>query len=85
MVVNFLPQRYKERDRGFKHMVEKIFKSAHRLIPLGCPNANADIETFHNLVENDFFDLEDFSSRQDFFGKFSTYQFYFNISEKELL
>lgn len=72
----------KERDRGFKHMVEKIFKSKHRPIPPGCPNANADVETFHKLVENEFFDLENFASRQDFFGKISTYQSYFNYLRK---
>ena len=72
----------KERDRGFKHMVEKVFKAKHRFIPPNCPNANADVETFHNLVENEFFDLENFVSREDFFGKISTYQFYFNYLRK---
>jgi transposase InsO family protein len=72
----------KERDRGFKHTVDKVFKSRHRPIPPGCPNANADVETFHALVENEFFDLENFASREDFFGKISTYQFYFNYLRK---
>ncbi len=70
----------KERDRGFKHMIEKVFKSKHRPIPPSCPNA--DVETFHNLVENDFFDLENFASREDFFCKISTYQSYFNYLRK---
>ncbi len=63
-------------------MVEKVFKSKHRPIPPSCPNANADVETFHNLVENEFFDLENFASREDFFCKISTYQSYFNYLRK---
>jgi len=36
------------------------------------------VETVHRLVEDEFFDLEDFTSRGDFLAKVHTYQLYFN-------
>lgn len=78
----FSGQQTAVRDRGFSHTVEDIFKSHHNFIPPGCSNANADVESFHNLVENEFFDLESYVSREDFFQKVSTYQMYFNYLRK---
>lgn len=53
---------------------------AHYQIPK--TTYNADVETVHNLVELEFFDIERFSSRKDFFTKISTYQRWFNILRK---
>ena len=39
----------------------------------------SDVETVHRLVEDEFFDLEAFSSRGDFLAKAHTYQLYFNL------
>jgi len=46
------------------------------------PNANADVESFHNLVEVQFFDIENFRSERDFWQKVSAYQNYFNLTRK---
>lgn len=43
---------------------------------------NADVETVHNLIELEFFDIEHFHDRKDFFTKASTYQRWFNILRK---
>jgi len=43
---------------------------------------NADVETIHNLIELEFFDIEAFQNREDFFTKASTYQRWFNILRK---
>ena len=43
---------------------------------------NADVETTHNLIELEFFDIERFKDREDFFTKVSTYQRWFNILRK---
>jgi len=40
---------------------------------------NADVETVHHLIELEFFDIESFHNREDFFIKASTYQRWFNI------
>jgi len=39
----------------------------------------ADVETVHNLVEAEFFEIEQFESREDFFAKATTYQIFFNL------
>ena len=43
---------------------------------------NADVETVHNLIELEFFDIETFRDRGDFFLKASTWQRWFNILRK---
>ena len=43
---------------------------------------NADVETSHNLIELEFYDIEQFHDRKDFFMKASTYQRWFNILRK---
>jgi len=71
-----------ERERGFHYRLEKLWKCHHRYIPPGLCNANADVETVHALIENEFFDIESFSSRREFFDKVYTYQFWFNHFRK---
>ena len=75
-------QAIKKKDRGFTHTVEKIFSATHLRIPPGCKNAQADVETVHNLIEDEFFDIESFRNRRDFFAKITTYQNFFNLARK---
>lgn len=63
----------------FTHMVEQVYGAKHVRIPRGKPNVNADVETFHRIVENHFFDLEDFSGPENFLNKAYTYQLVFNF------
>ncbi len=74
-------QRTVPADHGFTATV-RAAGAAQRFIPPGCPNANADVETTHNLIETEFFDREDFRDRRDFFGKAATWQLYFNAARK---
>ena len=69
-------------DRGFKKYVEKEHGARVRYIPPRCPNANADVEASHRLIEDEFYKREKFISRNDFMMKASTYQFYFNFFRK---
>lgn len=48
-----------------------IFPGAHRM--------QADVETVHNLIEKEFYELETFKDRQDFLNKAYTYQLFFNL------
>ena len=48
-----------------------IFPGAHRM--------QADVETVHNLVELEFYELETFSSKIDFMNKAYAYQLFFNL------
>jgi len=54
----------------------------HRLIPPGCPTYNSDVESFHRIVEDEFYCAENFVDRADFYGKAICYQAYFNILRK---
>ena len=69
-----------DRDRGFTHAIEQQFKAHHRLIRKANPNANADVESFHAHEETEFFDIESFTGRQDFWDKVTTYQHYWNLA-----
>ncbi len=54
--------------------------SQHVRIPPAAHTYQSDVETVHRLEEDEFFDLEDFSSRGDFLAKAHTYQLYFNLA-----
>ena len=56
------------------------FGSQHERIPPGAHTYQSDVETVHRLIEDEFFDLETFSSRADFLAKASLYQLYFNLA-----
>ena len=46
---------------------------------LGMKNANADVESAHSLIESEFYDIEDFGSKAEFFRKAQLYQDFFNM------
>lgn len=54
-------------------------RSQHVRIPPAAHTFNSDVETLHRLVEDEFFELESFSSRSDFLSKAFLYQLYFNL------
>ena len=39
----------------------------------------ADVETVHNLIETEFYEIEHFSSRQNFMDKAYSYQLFFYL------
>jgi hypothetical protein len=51
----------------------------HVRIPPAAHTYQSEVEMVHRLEEDEFFDLEDFSSRGDFLAKVHTYQLYFNL------
>jgi transposase len=53
--------------------------SQHVRIPPVAHTFQSDVESVHRLVEDEFFDLESFTSRGDFLAKAFTYQLYFNL------
>ena len=60
-------------DRGFHWVVEQLIGAHHRYIPVGKKNHQADVESFHERIEAEFFDLEHFRDRPDFFERASAY------------
>jgi len=65
---------------GFVNTVMVEWGASHNYIPPGCSNANADVESFHSTVEFEFFNLESFNSREDFFRKVQVFQYFYNFS-----
>jgi transposase-like protein len=59
--------------------VESIPGQTHNTIFPGAHRMQADVETVHNLVEAEFFEIEQFESREDFFAKATSYQLFFNL------
>jgi hypothetical protein len=51
----------------------------HGTIPPGAHRFQSDVETVHNLIETEFYEIEEFTDRNDFMEKAYTYQLFFNI------
>jgi transposase len=68
-----------ERERGFHARIQQA-GITHRFLPPATPNAHADVESSHASIEQEFFDLEPFTSRQDFFRKVTIYQHWWNFA-----
>jgi transposase len=64
---------------AYTKMIEKVSGQEHKTIPPGAYTYQADVETVHNLVEMEFYELESFTSRDDFLRKARTYQMAFNL------
>ena len=54
--------------------------SQHQRIPPAAHTYQSDVETVHRLIEDEFYDLEAFSSRPEFLAKVTLYQHYFNLA-----
>jgi len=67
------------RTPGFVNTIMLEWGANHNYIPPGCSNANADVESFHSTVELEFFNLESFASKEDFFRKVQAYQYFYNF------
>jgi len=54
-------------------------KLIHGTIPPGAHRFQSDVETVHNLIETEFYEIEKFTDRTDFMEKSHTYQLFFNL------
>lgn len=63
----------------FKNLVEKLYKATHLRIPPSAPTYNSDVETSHARIEEELYDVEEFSHLGELLGKALTYQIYFNL------
>ena len=67
----------KTRD-GFEKVVEG-FGGRHKRIPVRAWSYNSDVETVHRTIEDEFYDLENFESIEDFHQRAASYQAYYNL------
>jgi len=56
-----------------------------RYIPHHYPNANADVESSHRLIEDEFYSKHIFFSKNDFLNKVNTFLLFFISYEKILI
>lgn len=54
----------------------------HVRIPPRCCYLQADVETFHRIVEDELYDIEEYNNEIEFPGKTYAYQLYFNYFRK---
>ena len=68
-----------KQDSAFTKAILSIPGQIHNTIPVRAHRYQADVETVHDIIEREFFEIEPFSSRQDFFNKAYSYQLAFNL------
>jgi transposase len=59
--------------------VESVQGQKHCTIPPGAHTFQSDVETVHNLVEVEFYEIEEFRDRAEFLDKAYSYQLFFNL------
>jgi len=70
---------------GYRCAFQKVLDEAqinHRQIPPRCSWLQGDVETFHKLVEDEFYDIEFYANEEEFLGKAYAYQLFFNYLRK---
>ncbi len=55
--------------------------SIHRYLR-GHVLARSDVEAFHKIIEDEFYDIEDYENLAEFMGKSYAYELYFNFKRK---
>ena len=87
-----LPNGYRQTDNGAEYCgawsakkpsaytlaIEKA-DLIHTTIPPGAHRWQSDVETVHNLIEFEFYEIEQFKDRYDFIQKAYTYLLFFNL------
>jgi transposase len=69
-------------DSAFTRTVQAVPGLAHTTIPPAAHTWQADVETVHRLIEDEFYEVEAFASRTDFFRKAALYNLWFNVARK---
>ena len=59
--------------------IESLPGQAHHTIFPGAHRMQSDIETIHNLMELEFYEIESFTNRLNFMQKAASYQMFFNL------
>ena len=72
----------KKGQTAFTQTIQNDFKMIHQTIPCSAHTWQSDVETVHRLIEDEFFEVESFSSRTDFLEKVGSYILWFNTARK---
>lgn len=69
-------------DSKFTEAVEAVKGLRHTRCPPRAHTWQSDVETTHRLVEDEFYEVERFSSRSDFLRKAGAYNLWFNVGRR---
>ncbi len=69
-------------DSAFTPAVQSVTGLLHQTIPLSAHTWQANVETAHRFIEDEFYEVESFSSRSDFLTKTTSYLLWFNTLRK---
>lgn len=69
-------------DSAFTQAIQRVPGQTHRTIPPGQHRFQADVETVHNLMEQEFYEVERFTGRSDFLAAADHYQLFFNLARR---
>jgi len=69
-------------DSAFTKTIQAVQGLVHTTCPPGAHTWQADVETVHRLIEDEFYEIETFNSRQDFLDKAYAYNCWFNVARK---
>ena len=75
---------YAKKDCGFTQLIERVFKGRHQTILVATPRFNGAVENFHDRIEDEFYDIEEFSERRGFLGKAYTFSLWFNLERPNM-
>ncbi len=67
-------------DSAFTRTVQACPGLTHHTIPPGAHTYQADVETAHRLIEDEFYEVEAFGGLADFLHKATTYNLWFNFA-----
>ena len=76
--VEFSGTTRKHEHNHFRKAVKEL-GAEHVYIPPGHCNANADVESIHATIESEFYNLTEFTSREDFLKKAESYRLFYNL------
>ena len=69
-------------ESKFTEAVESVKGLRHHRIPARAHTWQSDVETVHRLIEDEFYEVEQFSSRRDFLEKARAYNLWFNVARR---
>ena len=69
-------------DSEFTKAVEAHKGLSHTRCPPRAHTWQSDVETAHRLIEDEFYEVERFSSRADFLAKAGSYNLWFNVARR---
>ena len=73
-----------KKDSLFTQVIEKTYHGKHKTIPVGKKEWQGVVESSHGRIEYKLYDVESFSSLDEFLSKAYTYTLYWNLKRKKL-